>query len=208
MKIKGADHEINFWKDFVKTDRFLEGWAKDVKTPELNDIVYGFLVGHPKAKVLDCGSGVVSILNGTVKNDDLIVCDLLGDEYAKIFNYELMGCKKPEPYGCEDLPYENEFDIVHISNALDHTQDVLTSYNKLLGAVKKGGFLIIQGFENEGLQEKWQGFHQWNLSVTETGTLRVEHKSGKIDYIDSGLFFKKIWIEMLGREWFIFIVQK
>lgn len=204
--VKGAEHEINFWKEFAKTPRFLDGWVKDVKTPELNDIVYGFLIGHPNAKVLDCGSGVVSILNGTVKNDNLTPCDLLGTEYGKIFDYKKHGVKQPLPYGCEDLEYENEFDIVHISNALDHTQDVLTSYKKLLQAVKPGGFLIIQGFENEGHQENWQGFHQWNLSIQDK-TLRVENKSGKIDYIQDAYFATRIHIPMLGRDWYIYIVQ-
>jgi SAM-dependent methyltransferase len=208
--IKGADHEINFWKGFVKTERFLNGWVGKEKTPELNDIVYDFIkLNLPYGgKVLDCGSGVCSILNGTVPNKDLMVTDLLGAEYAKIFDYKKHDIVQPIPLGCEDLPYRDQFDIVHISNAIDHTIDPVKSYHKLLEAVKKDGYLIVQGFENEGIHERWMGMHKWNISLTNTKQLRIEHESGKVDYIEGATIAERINVEMLGRDWIIFIVKK
>lgn len=207
---KGIDHEVNFWKGFVKTERFLKGWCGPEKTPELNDIVYNFIkekLPH-NGKVLDCGSGACSILNGTVKNDNLLVTDLLASEYAKIFDYSKHDIVQPIPLGCEDLPYREQFDIVHISNAIDHTTDPVKSYDKLLEAVKKDGYLIIQGFENEGEHEKWEGMHQWNISLTTTNQLRIASKDGNVTYKEGATIAERVYIEMLGREWFIFIVKK
>lgn len=208
--IKGADHEINFWNGFVKTERFLKGWVGNGKTPELNDIVYSFIKSNLPfdGKVLDCGSGVCSILNGTVSNKNLMVTDLLAADYAKIFDYSKHDIVQPIALGCEDLPYREQFDIVHISNALDHTQDPIQAYGKLLEAVKKDGYLIIQGFENEGEHEQWAGFHQWNLSLTPTNQLRIASKEGEVWYKEGAVIAERINIEMLGREWFIFIVKK
>ena len=207
---KGIEHEVNFWKGFVKTERFLKGWCGNEKTPELNDIVYNFIKEKLPydGKVLDCGSGACSILNGTVKNENLMVTDLLASEYSKIFDYSKHDIVRPIPLACEEIPYEEMFDIVHISNAIDHTHDAVKSYYKLLKAVKKGGYLIVQGFENEGHHEKWAGLHKWNISLTETSQLRIEHESGKIDYINGATIAQRVNVEMLGREWFIFIVKK
>ena len=203
----GIQHELQFWANFVKTDRFLISWCSQDKTIELNNVVYDFIKSKLPAKVLDCGSGVVSILTGTVPNDDLTVCDLLGDEYTKIFDYYKYDVVKPFPLACEELLYENEFDIVHISNALDHTQNPPLAYDKLLKAVKPGGYLIIQGFENEGKYENWQGLHQWNLSL-DNGKLKINSKKGKIWYKDGAIFTYIEEIPQLRKNWFIFIVQK
>ena len=59
-------HELNFWKSFVKTERFLKGWVANIKTPELHQETADFILSVPHKKVLDVGSGVVSILNGLV----------------------------------------------------------------------------------------------------------------------------------------------
>lgn len=206
---KGIEHEVNFWKGFVKTERFLKGWCGPEKTPELNDIVYNFIKEKLPydGKVLDCGSGACSILNGTVKNENLMVTDLLASEYSKIFDYSKHNIVRPIPLACEEIPYEEMFDIVHISNAIDHTADPVKSYEKLLQAVKKGGYLIVQGFENEGEHEKWEGMHQWNISLSNS-QLRIASKMGKITYKDGAIIAERVHIEMLGRDWFIFIVKK
>ena len=211
--IKGASHELSFWKDFVKSDRFINGWLPDRKTPELNDLVYMFLLGQPEAKVLDCGSGVVSILHGTVKKGNLHSCDLLAYEYEKIFDYKANGIIPPFPSGCEELIFDGTFDIVHISNALDHTQDPQAAYNAMYRAVKPGGFLIVQGFVNEGTHEEWQGMHQHDLDLfrenQEGEGLKITDKHGVQTILSQNPYFaRKIHIEMLNRDWIVWITRK
>ena len=36
----GREHEVNFWKGFVKTQRFLTQWVPEIKTEELDMGVY------------------------------------------------------------------------------------------------------------------------------------------------------------------------
>ncbi len=213
QNIKGADHEISFWKDFVKSDRFINGWLPDRKTPELNDLVYMFLLGQPEAKVLDCGSGVVSILHGTVKRENLMQCDPLGEEYAKIFDYQSNNCDAVFSVACENLVGENKFDVVHISNALDHTQDPQAAYNAMYRAVKPGGFLVVQGFVNEGTHEEWTGFHQWDLDLfrenQEGEGLKITDKNGAQTILSQDPYFaRKIYLDVLGRDWIIWITRK
>jgi len=205
--MSGIEYELNFWKEFVNTPRFLEGWCTDVKTPELNDTVYRFIRTKLPAKVLDCGSGVCSILTGTVPKEDLTVCDLLGTEYLSIFNYAHYNVQCPQPIACEELPYRNEFDMVHISNALDHTANPIMAYDKMLEATKPGGYLIIQSFENEGLHENWQGLHQWNLAL-QGKNLKITSKRGKSWLKTGALVADRQYKEHVGRHWLIFIVQK
>lgn len=214
QNIKGADHEISFWKQFVQSDRFINGWLLNEKTPELNDLVYMFLKGQPDADVLDCGSGVVSILHGTVKRSNLFSCDPLANEYAKIFDYNLVADTyfSPNPVGCEDLEYENQFDVVHISNALDHTQDPHAAYLAMYRAVKPGGFLIVQGFVNEGTHENWEGFHQWNIDLDESKpghiNLSISNKHGWVAAVFNPYVAIRTHIELLGRDWIVFIARK
>ena len=206
---KGASHEIAFWKQFIQSDRFINGWLSNDKTPELNDLVYMFLLGQPEAKVLDCGSGVVSILHGTVPKENLTACDLLGTQYDKIFDYEKHGLMCPAPVACENIPFDSVFDIVHISNAIDHVQDPFKAYAAMLRAVKPGGFLVVQGFVNEGTHENWEGFHGFDFNLTVHGGLIGQNQKEVVLWVEDNTYFsRKIHIEMLNREWFIHITRK
>lgn len=206
--IKGSDHEISFWKQFVQSDRFINGWLPDRKTPELNDLVYMFLLGQPEAKVLDCGSGVVSILHGTVSSENLTAYDPLGGHYEGIFNYKEFGFTPPWSIAAEYIVDVDKFDIVHISNALDHCQQPNVAFDRLYRAVKPGGFLIVQGFVNEGTHEEWQGFHNWNLDI-DFDSLLITGKTTPPIILDANPYFAcKIYLDVLGRDWLIYITRK
>ncbi len=99
------------------------------------------------------------------------------------------------------------FDLVHCSNALDHTQDPGLAYHKMMTAVKPGGYLIIQGFENEAINENWEGFHQWNISCSGIGRLALSGKNNNPVLIDETNIFHRLQLET-GKHWFIFIKQK
>lgn len=165
---KQVAEELKFWQGFVKTERFLEGWCADIRTPELQEEVYNILIRQPHAKVLDVGSGVCSILYGTVPMDRLVAADPLSPLYELIFPYHKYAFPAPMPFEAEDLPYKELFDFVHISNALDHCQKPLVALESLFQAVKVGGFLIVCGFENEADAQHKQGMHQTNLSLSES----------------------------------------
>ena len=203
LELHGIYHELAFWQQFVKTDRFIKGWVKKIKTPELNQEVYDFIKSVPHGTVLDVGSGVCSLLNGTCNT---IAVDPLGDLYKLVFDYQRHQIEPPKALPAEELPYENEFDIVHISNALDHTQNPYEAYNKLLKAVKHGGYLIIQGFVDEAIYENWAGFHQWNLDLNEKGHLEIRNLTTLWSIEDEPTKYKKIQIG--EKQWFYYIIKK
>ena len=201
-------HEIDFWKHFVTTNRFLDGWLSSSKTPELNDIVYGFLLNHRSSSVLDVGSGVVSLLHGTIDSDKLVACDPLADEYAKFFNYNGHRVNQPIAKSAESLDLNTKFNIVHISNALDHCQDVQKAYSNLYACVDVNGYLILQSFANEGSYENYEGFHQWNLNTIDN-QLILTNKYADTWVLDKDPYFvTKIFIPSLHKEWFIWIKKK
>ena len=203
LELHGIYHELNFWQGFVKTDRFLKGWVGKGKTPELNQEVADFIKSVPHESVLDVGSGVCSILNGLV---NVTPCDPLGDLYKLVFDFERHKLKAPLPIPAEELNFKNEFDIVHISNALDHTQEPRKALDYLLQAVKPGGYLIVQGFFNEATHENWQGFHQWDISLDDDGCMVILGKKDKT--IIAWPPHKFATVHLLGRDWYYWIVKK
>jgi SAM-dependent methyltransferase len=213
--IQGTEQELQFWEVFVKTDRFLKDWCSNTKTSELDQDVADFIVKNCPAdgSILDCGSGVVSVLHGLMLETSLCSTDLLADEYSKIFNYkDTHYLSVPLPYAAENLPehWHDEFDIVHMRNALDHTQDPVKAYNSMFVCVKPGGYLIIQGFENEATFENWQGMHQWNINLFETdgkSSLMVCTKD-TIQMIDVNPYWHKRCKLNTGKDWFVFIVKR
>lgn len=218
-ELSGISHELKFWQGFVKTERFLKGWVADCVTPELNHQVYDFIHGmltqspnRHEVSILDVGSGVVSILNGLVPKANLTAVDPLGELYELVFDYGKHKISPPLPLPAEELEWVEKYDIVHCSNAIDHTQNPMSAYLNLKKAVRPGGFLILQGFENEADYENWQGFHQWNVELVTDETLvkeptlcirgkQMEHSIGNAH------FCKKVIFEN-NKSWFIWIEKK
>lgn len=213
LELSAIAHELNFWKGFVQTKRFLEGWVKNIKTPELRDVVHNYIKNNlkPNGSVLDVGSGVVSILNGTVPKEQLTAVDPLGDLYQIIFDYGKHQIKPPIAIPCEEIGIDfwGAYDIVHISNALDHTQNPFEAYSNLLKAVKPYGYIIIQGFENEAEFEKWQGFHQFNLRLGDQ-FITVTDKDGNTTTLNENIeqVVHAERIEFEKKAWFIWIAKK
>lgn len=221
LDLRGVAHELRFWKEFVQSDRFLKGWVPDnIITPELREEV-NFMIRdaddaadkefrHKDFKVLDVGSGVVSILNGTIHPHHLMALDPLGELYELIFDYKAHGIAPPIALSGEDMQFIEQFDVVHMSNALDHSYDPFLVYQNLIRAVKPGGLLIIQGFGNEGSYEKWEGFHQWNIDIEPgTGFLVASDKAGKYSTISEEGNGKQYKFKLdTAKDWFIWTQRK
>jgi len=202
-ELHGIYHELKFWRGFVKTERFLNGWVKKVKTPELQQLVADFIKSVPHNQVADVGSGVVSILNGLIP---VTAIDPLGELYQLVFDYKAHKLTHPLPFPAEEMPAVNHFDIVHCSNAIDHTQQPILAYETMMNAVKPKGYLILQGFENEGTHENWQGFHQHDIYV-DAKTLCIKNQLGQMMIMDVDPTHLE-FVEFEGKRWFIWIKQK
>lgn len=226
---KGVDHEFNFWKGFVKSDRFKD-WVGDYPTPELNHIVRDLISGFVSQKqldvlggdtyyVLDVGSGPVSILNGLDSRLRITTADPLSHLYQQIFDYSTTKISPPLQMGAENVTTESYFDLVHISNALDHSFDPVAGLKNLVDQVMpETGHLIVQGFVDEALHERYQGFHQHNLSLSENdrllnlgskeGTAIVVRRFSAEDLGCEFVFGKTDTLRGSGRGWFIWALKK
>ena len=202
----GFADELEFWTQFVNSAQFLDGWVPAIKTPELSPFVADFILEHNHDKVLDVGSGVVSILNGLIPSEQIIAVDPLGEEYKTIFDYTKHGICEPIALSGEELNYQDEFDIVHMSNAIDHSQQPLIVYENLLRAVKPDGYLIIQGFEYEARYQKKIGLHQWDFFIDGNDLCFDDSKIFYTIAIANTLAFRETL--STGRNWFIWITQK
>lgn len=62
-----------------------------------------------------------------------------------------------------DIFPPDSFDIVHMSNSLDHCIDPILCLYNMLKICKVGGKIILRHAKNEGATENYDGLHQWNL---------------------------------------------
>jgi SAM-dependent methyltransferase len=218
IDLDGLQHEFLFWKGFVKTPRFIDGWVADIKTPELNEYVYNFiktlLDANPGLNVLDAGSGAVSLLNGTVPKGNLTAIDPLGFLYEEIFDYNAHNITPPKTLQAERVHLglgTGKYDVVHISNALDHTQVIEAAYENLMKCVKNGGVLIVQGFEKEATFENFSGFHQHDLFINSVAKgrnkLMVTQKHTSF-ILDTNPYYSDTITLPDGKRWFIWIKKK
>lgn len=161
-ELEGFDHELDFWARFVKSERFQKHWLSDEPTPELRHPAGAIIATEAggKPNVLDVGSGAVSILRGTIPWADITEVDPLANEYLLMWDY----CRVKKGY-VEKLDAFGQFDVVHISNALDHCQDPMQGLASMIRACKPGGLVYIQGFVNEAKWHQRAGLHQWDLDL-------------------------------------------
>ena len=160
--------------------------------------------GH-SLKIADIGSGAASILRGSVPA--FIHCaDPLGWYYAEI------GCPGVITGNGEDLPRDvfktGTFDVAHISNAIDHSENPMCVLGELIRITKPGGIVIVQGFENEAYFENYAGLHQYNFGIEKE---RLICKGGTVSLTytqDKGILISRVDVLVTGRRWFVYAFRK
>lgn len=173
--LTGIEEELNFWNDYMDTqgDIYQEDYQDTIRENKkfvLNDDIDDIYQGK-EFKFIDVGSGPFSRCGKITEkvNMNFTAADPLAEAYnimkknKQIDNgveidtafVELLGKK----YG------KNIFDMVHMSNSLDHCFDALCGIYQLIYICKIGGKIILRHAENEAERSEYEGFHQWNLSV-------------------------------------------
>ena len=79
---------------------------------------------------------------------------------------------------------ENSFDIVMMSNALDHSYDPFTGIFEMLKVTRVGGTLRLSHFENESERELEYGMHQWNITSEGKDSMLIWRRGFKADIRD------------------------
>lgn len=149
------------------------------------------LAEYPNPKVLEVGCGpypVGSIPPEEGHNISLSCCDVLAVPYSIL--HSLFGIT---PHIKIDFSFverltdryeENSFDIVRMSNALDHSYDPFMGIFEMLKVTRKGGTLRLFHRENESQRELEYGMHQWNITSDGPGSMVIWRKGFRAEIRD------------------------
>lgn len=201
LKLKFYFIRKNFYKKF-STKKAIEmeaqrKRAKDMTRTEIKEKVkeyfyeFRFLKEiinyaniNENSKILDVGCGIKTVLHFLPGNLKIGV-DSLADEYVKIYDYP-KDIKIEKSFG-EKLKYQNNFfDVVFITNALDHTKNPENVIMEIYRVLKNKGFIALT---NELVEKDTRRDKAHPNNMREEDILKL--LSGKFDII-----FKKYspWI--------------
>lgn len=124
-----------------------------------------------KPRVLDVGSGPLSMLGWGVKNDiiELIAVDPLAEVYLdflKELSYQI-DYPLVKAYGeeLETVFADDSFDLIWIRNALDHCENPSEVMRQSTNILCSGGYLFLSGFVREASFEGGQGLHKYDFYI-------------------------------------------
>jgi hypothetical protein len=227
-RVLGREDELRHWREFCRSERFIENFCIREPNPEIDSDVELFIKGYAAnanaygivPKVLDIGSGPVSMLSRSFSGEsvDLHAADPLADDYLQLWDPDrFKGLVLPVACSIETLT-ENfgreEFEITHIRNALDHSANPFMGLDEMLNVTKPGGFVIVHGFANEARSEQWQGFHQWDLCWAPNNDFTIRGKDGVkhslAKYFGTRARIMRPWMRYPANEkaWCGFVAQK
>lgn len=173
--VTGIKGEIEFWNDYISNEGggSFYGFEKTVSPKrkfELEDDIPMEKYGQ-KFRFLDVGAGPFSRCGRVTTKVELeaISVDPLADAYNYIKEkYHVDNGVKLESGFVELLNRKyasNSFDMVHMSNALDHSFNAIDGIFQMIYICKIGGKIVLRHHENEAENEGYVGLHQWNLSL-------------------------------------------
>ncbi|GHV46472.1 hypothetical protein AGMMS49546_34540 [Spirochaetia bacterium] len=223
--LNGIDSELVYWEYYIKflNKPGFENWGI------LNDKQFEFdeYVESPKTVFIDIGSGPFSSVGfRTTKTElEFHAVDPLAFIYKGLKEKYKITTKITPEFGLVEKLTEkygiNKFDIVHMSNALDHSFNPIIGIYQMISLCKIGGKIILQHYENEAEYEKYCGFHQWNLCIVGSDFIiwkpEKKYNITKMfeEYVDSTAYYAegnktegKIINDKSGRKAFKVIMTK
>lgn len=219
------ESELNFWDEQLSgkgvhsipvMKRFTAGQMSD----EFPKFIIGILEKQKAdnkklPKVIDIGSGPVSQLvwGHEVRIMRLWCADPLAKEYKKLHKkYKITIKYILNDSPGEELKFDNDnFDLVWIHNSLDHSRDPLKVFEEAKRVLSPGGFIIFQGWENEGKHNGYFGLHSHDIYWNERLCVKTHGENIKKQFDISGLEVKETYFpifEKEGRKWLKVIFQK
>lgn len=184
--LEGVPSEVKFWNTYMAS-RGATGshnWEEVISA----DRPFRLEEDLEKAatRFLDAGSGPFSRCGFKTSRTALsfVAVDALAPAYARLKQmYGIVSGMQPQ-FGfteiLSDIFPPESFDIVHMSNSLDHCIDPVLGLYNLFHVCAQGGKVILRHAKNEGASAHYDGLHQWNLCVEKgrfviwRGDLRVD----------------------------------
>jgi SAM-dependent methyltransferase len=170
----GAAMEVTFWRDFLAHQgrpHYPDQYAlrMDLDAPLQDYVRHHLDCSLPAPLILDVGAGPLTSLGKQVAGCKVTITavDPLAEEYARLLEHYQIRPPVRTIYGAAerllDIFAPNTFDLAHASNSLDHSSDPLQAIRQMLAVVRPGRSVVLRHLVNEGRQELYVGFHQWNF---------------------------------------------
>lgn len=171
----GIQYELAFWSRWIATKggSYAQDFANRTNPAQPVDEFLEQVIGRTRQSVvqlLDVGAGPLCCLGKVSRQSDLRITaiDPLADFYDQMLAANGLAPPVRTGFGTgEDLILQfqpESFDIVHCQNALDHSLDPVRSVLQMLVVCRIGGFVMLRHAHNEAENERYQGFHKWNLT--------------------------------------------
>lgn len=163
-----------------------------------------------KPRVLDFGAGPFSTLVYLHKAAlaEVTAVDTLSDEYRVLLeSHGIAWPLIPQRASGETLSDRfgaESFDIVFVSNALDHTQAPALTWMNLFQVTRVGGVLAHRHAIREASHEHWDQLHQFDLFPRD-GAFQITDVAGHEFSLSDGLPLTAMFtreFELAGFDWF------
>ena len=128
---------------------------------------------------MDVGAGPLTTLGNECNGQrvDLFATDVLAATYNKILAAQNVTPPVRTMYAAAEHLEKHfdagSFDLVHCSNALDHSQDPYQALRSMLAVVKLGHKVLVYSHVNESTRMLHAGMHRYDLFPDERGHLML-----------------------------------
>lgn len=195
---KGIESERGFWTrwfetkglewpsdytDRTQTQRELDPWFQKILTQTA--CAGSRLGGTLRFRVLDVGAGPLSKIGNHMSSAKLevVAADPLAYIYSDLIQrHGINPAVRTQFAPAEDLSVffePSSFDLVHCSNALDHSFEPIRGIIEMLRVVKVGCAVVLGHARNEAENEKYEGFHQHNFDIDD-GSFIIWNKEERV----------------------------
>lgn len=190
--LSGLESEIEYWKLYMEEQGGVSFYGYEemisaTKKFELEDDISSEYYGK-EYKFLDVGAGPFSRCGRITEKVKLnfLSIDPLASAYSLLKEKNGIDNGIRLETGFVELLNrkfdQNTFDMVHMSNSLDHCFDAVYGIYQLLYVCRIGGKVILRHSENEAEKAGYNGLHQWNLSLhNEENTFLIWRNYEKYD---------------------------
>jgi len=161
---RGSARELRFWGKWIAGDGQLLAYTGPNRIPE-------FIAKHAprsRARIADLGAGAWSHVGTylTGVEVEIVASDIFAEEYMTHWSSQPARPLVPiEKQDMTALTYaDDSFDIVHCSNALDHTTNPFAAIAEMKRVCKPGGWILLRHQNSVGLSNHYAGLHLWNIT--------------------------------------------
>lgn len=182
----GVESEVGWWDEWLKERG--GNWPQDYQARMNGSTEFKYatlLSGRQHYRVLDVGSGPLSVLGYRLDNAELelVLTDPLADEYAELFRkHKLQPPVIPRRVMAEESLAtfgEDYFDLVVSQNALDHSVNPVDAVLQAVHVLRPNGtFVLIVHPLERGSRETPIGLHRWNFANV-NGSLWVHEPASR-----------------------------